>query len=122
MDRLKQDLTVALRRLRSSPGFTLAAIVTLALGIGANTAIFTAVNAVVFQTLPVDHPEELFAVNSLTLTTGRPSSVAESAREPAPVAATHATWSSFSPYTSTSLPSAPAAAATGSLASIVTTW
>ena len=72
MDRLKQDLTVALRRLRSSPGFTLAAIVTLALGIGANTAIFTAVNAVVFQTLPVDHPEELFAVNSLTFKTELP--------------------------------------------------
>jgi hypothetical protein len=69
-----------------------------------------------------DVPPIPIAVNSLTLTTGRASSVAESAREPAPVAATHATWSSLSPYTSTSLPSAPAAAATGSLASIVTTW
>src|SRR5579871_3222335 len=66
MDRLKQDLIVAFRRLRSSPGFTLSAVVTLALGIGANTAIFTAVNAVVFRTLPVSHPEELFAVNTQT--------------------------------------------------------
>ena len=72
MDRLRQDLTLALRRLRSSPGFTLAAIVTLALGIGANTAIFTAVNAVVFQTLPVEHPEELFTVNSLAFKTEFP--------------------------------------------------
>lgn len=66
MDRFRQDLIVALRRLRSSPGFTAAAIVTLALGIGANTAIFTAVNAVVFRSLPVERPEELFAVNALT--------------------------------------------------------
>src|SRR5215467_13479515 len=64
MDRFKRDLIVALRRLRSSPGFTIAAIVTLALGIGANTAIFTAVNAVVFRALPVGQPEELFAVNT----------------------------------------------------------
>jgi hypothetical protein len=64
MDRLKQDLIVTLRRLRSSPGFAIAAIVTLALGIGANTTIFTAVNTVVFRSLPVDHPEQLFSVNT----------------------------------------------------------
>lgn len=64
MDRLSQDLIVAFRRLRSSPGFTSAAFITLALGIGANAAIFTAVNAVVFRSLPVDHPEQLFSVNT----------------------------------------------------------
>jgi predicted permease len=64
MDRLKQDLVVAFRRLRSSPGFALAAIVTLALGIGANAAIFTAVNTVVLRRLPVVRPEELFSVNT----------------------------------------------------------
>ena len=46
MDRLRHDLIVSLRRLRRSPGFTIAVIVTLALGIGANTTIFTAVNAI----------------------------------------------------------------------------
>lgn len=64
MDRLKQDFIVAFRRLRATPGFALAAILTLALGIGANTAIFTAVNAVVLRALPVNRPEELFALNT----------------------------------------------------------
>src|SRR5437763_1317976 len=63
MDRLRQDLIVSFRRLRQTPGFTLAAIVTLALGIGANTAIFTAVNAIVFRSLPVDRPNELVFLN-----------------------------------------------------------
>ncbi|HUI57827.1 MAG TPA: ABC transporter permease [Bryobacteraceae bacterium] len=63
MSRLRQDLVVAYRRLRSSPGFTLAAIVTLALGIGANTAVFTAVNTIVFRPLPVERPDELVFMN-----------------------------------------------------------
>jgi predicted permease len=64
MDRFRQDFLVALRRLRSSPGFTLAAIVTLALGIGANTTVFSAVNALVFRSLAVDRPGELVSVNT----------------------------------------------------------
>src|SRR3974390_2352231 len=72
MERTRRDIVVALRRLRASPWFTIAAVVTLALGIGANTAIFTAVNAVVFRTLPVHHPEELFAVNTQTFQTEFP--------------------------------------------------
>src|SRR6202521_951715 len=64
MGRLRQNLIVSLRRLRRSPGFTIAAIVTLALGIGANTTIFTAVNAIIFRPLPVNRPNELVFVNT----------------------------------------------------------
>jgi putative ABC transport system permease protein len=57
-----QDLKYALRRLIKSPGFTLAAIATLALGIGANTAIFELLDAVLLQSLPVANPQELAEV------------------------------------------------------------
>jgi predicted permease len=63
MDRLFQDLIVSFRRLRSSPGFTLAAILTLALGIGANTTIFSLVNAVVFRPFGVERQDELVFFN-----------------------------------------------------------
>ncbi|MGB8771021.1 MAG: ABC transporter permease [Candidatus Korobacteraceae bacterium] len=54
-----QDLRFALRQLRKSPVFTLVAIVTLALGIGANTAIFTLLDQALLRSLPVSHPEQL---------------------------------------------------------------
>jgi len=63
---LRQDLTFAFRRLRSSPGFTTAAILTLALGIGANTTIFSLVNAVVFRPFGVERQSELVSFNIRT--------------------------------------------------------
>jgi len=57
---LLQDLRYTLRQLRRSPGYALTAIATLALGIGATTAIFTLVHAVLLKSLPVTRPEELY--------------------------------------------------------------
>jgi predicted permease len=54
-----QDLRYAVRTLRKAPLFTSVAVFSLALGIGANTAIFTLVNQIILQLLPVQHPEEL---------------------------------------------------------------
>src|SRR5260370_19613182 len=56
------DLRFCLRSLRRQPGFTLAAMATLAVGIGATTAIFSTVNAALLRPLPFPHPEDLFAV------------------------------------------------------------
>ena len=58
--RAVQDARYALRHLRLAPTFTIATILTLALGIGATTSIFTLVHAVLFAPLPVPHPEELY--------------------------------------------------------------
>ena len=63
MAELIQDFRVALRQLLRSPGFTAATILTLALGIGANTAIFSALNAMLLKMLPVRDPQQLYTVS-----------------------------------------------------------
>ncbi len=59
-----QDVCYGVRQLIRSPNFTLVTVLTLALGIGANTAIFTLVHGVMMKTLPVAHPEQLYRVGS----------------------------------------------------------
>jgi len=59
LDHLGRDAAYGLRVLRRNPGFTLVAVISLALGIGVNALVFSVVNALVLRPLPVDHPEQL---------------------------------------------------------------
>src|SRR5271157_4776688 len=64
MPTLIQDLRYGVRMLAKSPGFTAVAVLTLALGIGANTAIFTLVHAVMLKSLPVANPKQLYRLGN----------------------------------------------------------
>ncbi len=60
LEQLRKDIRLAFRQLARSKGFTAVAVLTLALGIGANTAVFTLVHAVMLQSLPVSNPSQLY--------------------------------------------------------------
>ena len=62
MDSLIRDVRYSLRMLGRSPGMTAVAVASLALGIGANTTIFTLINAVFLNPIPVERPSELVAL------------------------------------------------------------
>ena len=68
------DLKFAFRQLLKNPGFATVAVLTLALGIGANTAIFSLVNAVLLRPMAVQKPEEIVSISASTGLTGPPES------------------------------------------------
>ena len=67
MSRLFSDISYALRQMRKAPGFTMVAVITLALGIGANAAIFTLLHAIMLRPLPVKNPDALYRLGSHNL-------------------------------------------------------
>jgi hypothetical protein len=73
MSSILRDVRQGLRLLRRAPGFTAVAVLTLALGVGANSAIFTVTYAILLKPLPYTNPEEIVLVNESNLSRGWPS-------------------------------------------------
>jgi putative ABC transport system permease protein len=71
MDDIRQDLRTAVRRLRAAPGFTIAAVLTIALGVGINAAVFSVVRAILLRPLPFPKADQLHMVYSANRTGGR---------------------------------------------------
>ena len=70
---LSQDIRYAVRQFRRNPGFTLVAVLTLALGNGANTSVFTVLNGLLLKMLPVKNPQQLAVVGDPTRASSRSS-------------------------------------------------
>ena len=79
IDQTRNDLRYAVRALRRRPGFTSIAALTLAIGIGANTAIFSVVHGVLLQPLPYNDPETLVMVHKAPQSAQRPQVVVKKA-------------------------------------------
>jgi predicted permease len=71
LSELRQDAAFSIRQMVATPAFTIVAVATLALGIGATTAIFSAVNAVVLRPLPIPDPERVLVINEVWRDLGR---------------------------------------------------
>ena len=82
MARILSDLRVALCTFRRNPGFTAIAVLSIALGIGANTAIFTLVDQVLLRLLPVKKPQQLVHVHRMATSTAATGAMAPSSRTP----------------------------------------
>ncbi len=75
MRNLMDDLRYAVRQMTKSPGFALVVVVTLALAIGANTAVFSVIDAVMLRPLPYDHPERLIEATSVNTHNPQPGAI-----------------------------------------------
>ena len=73
MDELRKDLRLAFRSMRRRPGFTVVTVLSLALGIGANTAVFSIINSLMLSPLPIENDSELVRLRDAIKQESRPA-------------------------------------------------